>query len=407
MLSSVSSAVSPLEPPVPPSTYISLLAPPLVRATPQGRLHTMATMRVLLLVPLALGLASLPSHAARTLNEKLYCCSAARPCWGWGPNDGKCCADPSGGDCVGATPCSSGATPDSFSTLCGASGTATADQAAGTNASADAATSGVTQAAKAKADAAKADAAAAAAAAAAATAAEQPVQQSAASGHAAEAAALRAEAAATEATDPAAAAAWSAQADALDGGAGGAAAVATQAATASSSKKAAAAAAAAAAAVQQTAKATAAATEDSTAAAAEDSTAAAAEDSTAAAAEDSTAAAAEDSSGGGGGTWTNVAINRYGSYANFGQGQNWMGVVSCTGRMAPPGGLWAAMNYRAFGLPSLPCGMHLVVSKGGRSVTVTVVDGGGSDGLDLDDDAYGAVAPGGDGMVGGFTVTAA
>lgn len=94
-------------------------------------------------------------------------------------------------------------------------------------------------------------------------------------------------------------------------------------------------------------------------------------------------------------TWSNIICNRFGDYGAYGQGRGTISTVTCAtqlGTSAPPG-LWTALNPVAFGLPAVPCGMRLRIFNPatGASVDVTVVDGGGSNGLDLDDQAYRAL----------------
>lgn len=285
-----------------------------------------------LLIAAALAFCWLSGPAtARGLTDALYCCSVTRPCWGWGPQQGRCCSTPDNGGCAGARRCSGGLTPDSFNAQC----------SAGTGAAASASDSAGSSASQ-----------------------QTPSQQSAAA--ATSTAAITAELAAAYPTATpeqlAQLAAQVALQDAINAGA-------AQAQPA------------AAAQVQPAATAVGAAAQQ----------------------------AAGRTSASSGGTWTNIKINRFGDYTNFGQGQGWMGTVACTGRIPPPAGEWTAMNFQAFGLPSLPCGMGLTVTNPatGASVRVTVVDGGGSDGLDLDNAAYAVlVPPGTDGIVGGITVTA-
>ena len=67
-----------------------------------------------------------------------------------------------------------------------------------------------------------------------------------------------------------------------------------------------------------------------------------------------------------------------------------MKTVACTGVPGAYDGLWTALNTSKFSLPKLPCGAKLRVTMpdSKRSVDVVVADGGGSEGLDLDDQAY-------------------
>ena len=116
-----------------------------------------------------------------------------------------------------------------------------------------------------------------------------------------------------------------------------------------------------------------------------------------------TAAAAAGS----GKTWTNIQLNRFGDYAPYGQGGNWktaMKTVTCTGIAGNYDGFWTAMNTSKFGLTTLPCGTKLRVTAGSKSVDVVVADGGGSEGLDLDDRAYKTLFSTGDGLRPGGTV---
>lgn len=104
---------------------------------------------------------------------------------------------------------------------------------------------------------------------------------------------------------------------------------------------------------------------------------------------------------GGGKKWTDIQLNRFGDYALYGQGSNWktaMKTVTCTGVPGNYDGFWTAMNVSKFGLTTVPCGTKLKVTAGGKSVNVVVADGGGSEGLDLDDRAYKTLFSSGDGL---------
>ena len=108
-------------------------------------------------------------------------------------------------------------------------------------------------------------------------------------------------------------------------------------------------------------------------------------------------------------TWKNVTINRFGSYQNYGQGQGRSGTVACTDKF-PKGhsGIWTAINPQVMGFGStVPCGTKLRVTdpKTGKSQEVVVMDGGGSDGLDIDDIGYRNIVPKNyDGKRKGYTV---
>ena len=103
--------------------------------------------------------------------------------------------------------------------------------------------------------------------------------------------------------------------------------------------------------------------------------------------------------------WTGIQLNRFGDYAAYGQGgKSAMKTVACTGVPGNYDGLWTAMNTSKFGLTTLPCGTKLRVTAGAKSVDVVVADGGGSEGLDLDDRAYKALFSTGDGLRPGATV---
>jgi hypothetical protein len=107
--------------------------------------------------------------------------------------------------------------------------------------------------------------------------------------------------------------------------------------------------------------------------------------------------------------WSNVTINRFGSYKNFGQGRGFAGTVACTAQF-PKGqpGIWTAINPQVMGFgSSVPCGAKLRVTdpRTGKSQELVVMDGGGSDGIDIDDDGYRALVPENyDGKRGGYTV---
>lgn len=106
--------------------------------------------------------------------------------------------------------------------------------------------------------------------------------------------------------------------------------------------------------------------------------------------------------------WASIRANRFGDYRIYGEGAGHARTVACTDsfpRGAP--GAWTAMNYGAFGLDGLPCGMRLRVSdpSSGRSAEVVVMDGGGSEGLDLSDSAYRSLfGADRDGLVSGMDV---
>ena len=104
--------------------------------------------------------------------------------------------------------------------------------------------------------------------------------------------------------------------------------------------------------------------------------------------------------------WTDIQLNRFGDYAAYGQGSNWgaMKIVACTGVPGNYDGFWTAMNTSKFGYAKLPCGAKLRVTAGSKSVNVVVADGGGSEGLDLDDRAYKTLFSTGDGLRPGATV---
>ena len=105
--------------------------------------------------------------------------------------------------------------------------------------------------------------------------------------------------------------------------------------------------------------------------------------------------------------WTDIQLNRFGDYAAYGQGSNWKGAmktVACTGVPGNYDGFWTAMNTSKFGYAKLPCGAKLRVTAGSKSVNVVVADGGGSEGLDLDDRAYKTLFSTGDGLRPGATV---
>jgi hypothetical protein len=101
-------------------------------------------------------------------------------------------------------------------------------------------------------------------------------------------------------------------------------------------------------------------------------------------------------------TIRNVTVNRFGDYRNFGQGKppGAMATVTCTGVPGDYAGLWTAANYQKLGFPRVPCGLRLRVTDPAtkRSTTVVVADGGGSEGLDLDDAAYRQLYADGDGL---------
>jgi hypothetical protein len=99
-------------------------------------------------------------------------------------------------------------------------------------------------------------------------------------------------------------------------------------------------------------------------------------------------------------------INRFGDYRNFGQGKKTMKTVTCTGIPGNYAGLWTAANHTKLGFPRVPCGLRLRVTDPAtkRSVVVVVADGGGSEGLDLDDAAYKQLYAGGDGLRPGAVV---
>ena len=84
-------------------------------------------------------------------------------------------------------------------------------------------------------------------------------------------------------------------------------------------------------------------------------------------------------------------INRFGDYRRFGQGKagGAMKTVTCTGIPGNYEGLWTAANAKKLGFPRVPCGVRLRVTDPAtkRSTVVVVADGGGSEGLDLDDAA--------------------
>jgi len=103
--------------------------------------------------------------------------------------------------------------------------------------------------------------------------------------------------------------------------------------------------------------------------------------------------------------WTGIQLNRFGDYAAYGQGgKSAMKTVACTGLPGKYDGFWTAMNTSKFGFTALPCGTKLRVTAGGKSVDVVVADGGGSEGLDLDDRAYKTLFSTGDGLRPGATV---
>ncbi len=107
-------------------------------------------------------------------------------------------------------------------------------------------------------------------------------------------------------------------------------------------------------------------------------------------------------------TIRNVMVNRFGDYRRFGQGSaaGKMSVVTCTGQAGNYAGLWTAANHQKLGFPRVPCGLRLRVTDPatGRSTTVVVADGGGSEGLDLDDAAYRQLYADGDGLRAGAVV---
>ena len=108
--------------------------------------------------------------------------------------------------------------------------------------------------------------------------------------------------------------------------------------------------------------------------------------------------------------WSNILVNRFGNYTQYGQNGGYMNTVACTDKYATTGltGIWAAMNYQKFGLSSLPCGSRYLVTdpRTGRTTVVVITDGGGSEGLDIDDAGYRELFPSAsqDGLVGGMTV---
>lgn len=347
-----------------------------------------------------------------------YCCDSSHPCWGWGSEDGKCCADGNNGGCKGAVPCGPGGSPSDTAAQCQAVKDAATAQAAGTTQSTAATTSAASSSSAVSTAAANAQAAqqaavaaqqAAAAAQAQAAQAQAQAQAAATSNNGAIPADLLA---AYPTATPEQLAQLAAQEQAQNSiiaqqQAADAAVQAANQAQLQAQSKAQQAQQAASVAAQAQAQAQAAAQAQPQAAAQAQATAAAAA-ANGAKAQAAAVASSASSGGGGGGSWTNMKVNRFGDYTAFGQGQGWMGTVACTGKIAPPAGLWAAMNFQAFGLSSLPCGMGLTVTNPatGASVHVTVVDGGGSLGLDLDNQAYAAIMPAGtDGIVGGITVT--